>query len=105
MDALEGSEAYDALFLPAELHPDRDAWWFENAEEVQSLPMWKRQEQFPRKWQEAFALSDRVFFDTDSLTWYLDHLEQPKYSFEFRSQRVPPCEGDQAPRRQDEDVP
>jgi hypothetical protein len=46
--------------------------------------MWKRQEQFPRKWQEAFALSDRIFFDEASLAWYLEHIERPKYRFDFR---------------------
>lgn len=84
IDSLEGSGAYDALFLPYNLHPDRDEWWYDNAEEVQSLPVWKRQEQFPRKWQEAFALSDRIFFDEESLQWYSEHIESPKYAFDFR---------------------
>lgn len=75
---------YDRIFLPYNLHPDRDEFWYENAEEVRSLPVWKRQEQFPRKWQEAFALSDRVFFDEESLQYYLERIEQPKYRFNFR---------------------
>lgn len=75
---------YDRIFLPFNLHPDRDDWWYDHAEEVRSLPLWKRQEQFPRKWQEAFALSDRVFFDEEALTWYLEHIEKPKYDFNFR---------------------
>jgi hypothetical protein len=74
---------YDRIFLPYNLHPDRDEWWYEHAEEVRSLPMWKRQEQFPRKWQEAFALSDRVFFDEEALVWYLEHVEKPEYRFDF----------------------
>lgn len=81
---VDEDSGYDRIFLPYNLHPDRDEWWYENAEEVRSLPVWKRQEQFPRKWQEAFALSDRVFFDEDSLAWYLDHVESPKYRFDFR---------------------
>lgn len=83
---VDEESGYDRIFLPYNLHPDRDEWWYDHAEEVRSLPMWKRQEQFPRKWQEAFALSDRVFFDEDSLTWYLEHIEQPLYRFEFRSE-------------------
>ena len=79
----DAESGYDRIFLPFNLHPDRDDFWYENAEEVRSLPMHKRQEQFPRKWQEAFALSDRVFFDGDALTWYLEHIEQPKYRFDF----------------------
>jgi hypothetical protein len=74
---------YDRLFLPYDLHPDRDDWWYENSPEVQSLPMWKRQEQFPRDENEAFALSDRVFFDADSLQFYMQHQELPKRRFDF----------------------
>jgi hypothetical protein len=80
---VDEESGYDRIFLPYNLHPDRDEWWYEHAEEVRSLPMWKRQEQFPRKWQEAFALSDRVFFDETSLTWYLEHVETG-YKFDFR---------------------
>ena len=84
--------AYQPLFLGFFLHPDRDEWWYENADEVQSLPVWKRMEQFPRKWQEAFRLSDRVFFDADALEWYLEHTEQPNMRFEliadFRSAKI-----------------
>jgi hypothetical protein len=81
---VDDESGYDRIFLPFNLHPDRDDWWYDNAEEVRSLPLWKRQEQFPRKWQEAFALSDRVFFDEDSLAWYLEHIEPPKFKFNFR---------------------
>jgi hypothetical protein len=81
---VDEESGYDRIFLPFNLHPDRDEWWYDHAEEVRSLPMWKRQEQFPRKWQEAFALSDRIFFDEESLTWYLEHMEQPLYRFVFR---------------------
>jgi hypothetical protein len=81
---VDEESGYDRIFLPFSLHPDRDDWWYDHAEEVRSLPIWKRQEQFPRKWQEAFALSDRVFFDEDSLQWYLEHVEQPLYRFHFR---------------------
>ena len=84
MDALEGSRVYDAVFLPYDLHPDRDQWWYDHSDEVQSLPLHKRHEQFPRKWAEAFKLSDRVFFDEESLAWYDEHIEKPKYRFVFR---------------------
>jgi hypothetical protein len=80
---VDEESGYDRIFLPYNLHPDRDIWWYEHAEEVRSLPMWKRQEQFPRKWQEAFALSDRVFFDEEALTWYHEHVETG-YKFDFR---------------------
>lgn len=80
---VDEESGYDRIFLPYDLHPDRDAWWYEHAEEVRSLPLWKRQEQFPRKWQEAFALSDRIYFDEESLLFYAEHIEQPLYRFEF----------------------
>ena len=86
--------SYDAIFLPYNLHPDRDEWWYENSDEAKrgSMPLWKLQEQFPRKWQEAFALSDRIFFDEEALVWYGEHVEQPEYRFElvadFRAAKV-----------------
>jgi hypothetical protein len=92
MDALDGSQAYSAVFLPYNLHPDRDEWWYDNAPEVQSLPLHKRSEQFPRKWAEAFMLSDRIFFDEEALAYYAEHTEQPQYRFElvadFRAAKV-----------------
>lgn len=74
---------YHRVFLPYSLHPDRDEEWYETSPEVQSLPVWKRQEQFPRNETEAFALSDRVFFDPDGLAFYGEHVEAPKYRFDF----------------------
>lgn len=74
---------YDRLFLPYDLHPDRDEWWYENSPEVQSLPLWKRQEQFPKNETEAFALSDRIFFDAEGLQFYRQHIEVPKARFDF----------------------
>jgi hypothetical protein len=61
---------YHRVFLPFDLHPDRDEDWYDNAEEVISLPIWKRQEQFPRNETEAFALSDRCAFDEEALHEY-----------------------------------
>jgi len=83
MDALDGSQAYNPVFLPYNLHPDRDEWWYDNAKEVQSLPLHKRNEQFPRKWAEAFMLSDRIFFDEEALAYYGEHTEQPEFRFEL----------------------
>lgn len=79
----EGS-GYDRIFLGYYLHPDRDEWWYENSAEVQSLPIHKRQEQFPRNEHEAFALSERVFFDPEALMFYSGHVEEPRYRFDFK---------------------
>lgn len=74
---------YDRLFLPFDLHPDRDAAWYESDPEIVSLPVWKRQEQFPRDEHEAFALSDRSFFDPDALLEYASRVKSPLYRFDF----------------------
>ena len=74
---------YHRLFLGYYLHPERDQEWYDTSPEVLSLPMWKRQEQFPRNEVEAFALSNRVFFDPESLEFYAAHIEEPKYRFNF----------------------
>ena len=75
---------YDRVFLPFDLHPDRDASWYETAEEVISLPLWKRQEQFPRDEHEAFALSDRAAFDPEALREYAERIPKllRRYDFE-----------------------
>jgi len=61
---------YRRVFLPYDLHPDRDDEWYETSAEVISLPIWKRQEQFPRDEGEAFALSDRCAFDEEAIHEY-----------------------------------
>jgi hypothetical protein len=74
---------YDRVFLPYDLHPDRDEHWYDTAPEVQSLPVWKRQEQFPRDEHEAFALSDRSFFDPDALHEYGERIQAPLRRYDF----------------------
>lgn len=74
---------YDRVFLPFDLHPDRDEDWYTHAEEVVSLPLWKRQEQFPRDEHEAFALSDRSFFDPEALHAYADLIAPVKRRYDF----------------------
>ena len=75
---------YDRLFLPFNLHPERDDYWYENAPEIRSLPRHRQMEQFPRNAKEAFALSDRTFFDEDSLLYYAEHCQPASYRFVFR---------------------
>jgi len=70
---------YDRLFLPYNLHPDRDDYWYENAPEIRSLPRHRQMEQFPRNAKEAFALSDRTFFDEEALLYYAEHCQPPLY--------------------------
>ena len=78
----EGS-GYTRIFLPYDVHPDRDEEWYATASEVQELRVWQRQEQFPRNEHEAFALSDRSFFDKDALLHYQQLEAQPLYRHDF----------------------
>jgi hypothetical protein len=75
---------YTRLFLPYDVHPDRDEVWYETSETVRELKPWQRQEQFPRNEHEAFALSDRSFFDQDSLLEYTEKTSKllRRYDFE-----------------------
>jgi hypothetical protein len=74
---------YTRIFLPYDLHPDRDDRWYTSDPEIMSLPLWKRQEQFPRDEHEAFALSDRSFFDPDALLEYSERVKNSEYRFDF----------------------
>ena len=74
---------YDRVFLPFDLHPDRDTEWYEKAEEVISLPLWKRQEQFPKNEHEAFALSDRSAFDPEALRRYEERIAPVLRRYDF----------------------
>lgn len=74
---------YTAVFLPYDVHPDRDEVWYENAPEVRSLRVHQRQEQFPRDEHEAFALSDALYFDPDDLIEYRKRVRLPLYRFDF----------------------
>lgn len=78
----EGS-GYTRIFLPYDVHPDRDEAWYVKASEVQELKVWQRQEQFPRNEHEAFALSDRSFFDQDALLEYADRVADTLYRLDF----------------------
>ena len=81
---------YDRVFLPYDLHPDRDEKWYTSAEEVVSLPLWKRQEQFPRDEHEAFALSDRSFFDPEALHEYAERIAPVKRRYDFDVEPINP---------------
>jgi hypothetical protein len=74
---------YHRVFLPFDLHPERDERWYDEEPEVQSLPIWKRQEQFPRDEHEAFALSDRSFFDQEALHDYGERIAPLLRRYDF----------------------
>lgn len=75
----EGSNV-TKLFLPYDIHPERDEAWYATEPQVQSLKVYQRNAQFPRNEHEAFALSSRVFFDADDMDWYSKNgVREPLY--------------------------
>jgi hypothetical protein len=74
---------YKRVFLPYDVHPDRDADWYAAASEVQSLKTYQRQAQFPRDEHEAFALSERTFFEADDLAHYQTLIKRPLFRADF----------------------
>lgn len=74
---------YQKIFLPYDLHPARDEDWYATAPEVRSLKLHQRQAQFPRDEHEAFALSDRGYFEAADLEHYRGLVRQPLYRCDF----------------------
>lgn len=72
------------LFLPYSVHPDRDREWYERSPDVISLKPHQRQEQYPANEHEAFALTNRVWFDPDDLSHYRSLVREPIYEAAFR---------------------
>jgi len=57
-------------FLAWSLHPDRDQKWYDTDPEIVGLRSHERAEQYPADEDEAFTLTNRVFFDPDDLSFY-----------------------------------
>lgn len=74
---------YKRVFLPYDVHPGRDEEWYSSASEVQSLKLYQRQAQFPRDEHEAFALSERTFFEADDLAAYGKLVREPLFRADF----------------------
>ena len=74
---------YTRLFLPYDVHPERDEHWYETSSNVTELKSWQKQEQYPRNQDEAFAFSGRTAFGKDDLVFYADHVELPLYRCDF----------------------
>lgn len=80
---VDEENGYQRIFLPYDLHPDRDETWYAAAPEVRSLKLHQRQAQFPRDEHEAFALSDRLYFEAEDLAHYRTLVRQPLYRCDF----------------------
>lgn len=71
-------------FLPWWLHPDRDADWYESDPEVRGLRWYERAEQYPSDPDEAFTLTNQIYFDRDALHWYRHNASRlPLYRCTF----------------------
>lgn len=71
---------YRTRFLGWQVHPDRDQDWYDNSETTRELKEWQRAESYPSHANEAFKLSNRVFFEPDDLAWYGESaLRKPLY--------------------------
>lgn len=75
----------DPVFLSTELHPDRDASWYDTSSEYLMLNSVQRAAQYPRSPEEAFTgTAGLCYFDEDALSWYAKTaVKQPEYRFEF----------------------
>jgi hypothetical protein len=74
---------FKRLFLPWRLHPDRDQHWYDHDPEVRGLKTHERAEQYPANEDEAFTLTNRVFFDPDDLAHYSKLKAKLLYRFDF----------------------
>jgi hypothetical protein len=88
---------YAKRFLPWSLHPDRDEEWYSTAPEVRSLKTHERAEQYPANEHEAFALTNRTFFEPEDLDYYRSCVKEPLYRAKWQEEaggaRPRPVEG------------
>lgn len=56
------------VFLPWDLHPERDEDWYQR--EAMALPEVERNRQYPKTERDAFMLSGSLYFHTDDLNFY-----------------------------------
>lgn len=68
-------------FLGWELHPDRDARWYNSV----ALDEASKAEQYPNDPDEAFLLSGSPFFSTAALRYYSRHKAPLLYQMEWRA--------------------
>jgi hypothetical protein len=74
---------FSKRFLPWNLHPDRDQWWYDHDPEVRGMKSHERAEQYPANEHEAFTLTNRVFFDPEDLAAYRERIAKPRRKYDF----------------------
>lgn len=70
-----------AVFLPWNLHPERDDDWYET--EAMALPHVERNRSYPLTPEDAFILSGDLYFDHLSLDWYKRNTRRSLYQGSF----------------------
>lgn len=63
------------VFLPWNLHPERDDEWYQNV--AMRLPEQQRNQEYPLNEKDAFILSGALFFDREALAYYSSKVMQP----------------------------
>ena len=69
------------MFLPADLHPDRDEAWFALARRRFSAA--EMSEQYPLNAADAFLGTAGCWFDPEALGCYADKARKPEFRFHF----------------------
>jgi hypothetical protein len=77
-------KGYAKKFLEWSLHPDRDAEWYTTSQEILDLKTHERAEQYPKNEFEAFALTNKTFFEADDLDYYRGCVKQPLYRAKWK---------------------
>lgn len=93
----------DQQFLAWDLHPGRDANWYET--NARSLPPLDRAEQFPLSPEDAFISTGACWFDLEALAWYsdkgrLEELRRFKFITDGSGGKAKIHTGEQYPIRQ-----
>ena len=70
-----------AVFLPWNLHPERDDEWYDT--EAMALPHVERNRSYPLTPEDAFILSGDLYFDHESLAFYRTNTRRSQYRGQF----------------------
>jgi hypothetical protein len=74
--AREGNSEWEFLFLPYDLHPERDAAWYER-QKLNYPRTWMICQEYPRDADEAFVQTGRPVFDVEYLQKHLALTREP----------------------------
>jgi hypothetical protein len=70
------------MFLPWNLHPERDDEWY--ATEAMALPSVERNRSYPLTPEDAFILSGDLYFEPEALSFYRSNTRRSLYRGQFQ---------------------